>query len=223
MHASLPKQVAYNQRILKAGAEIDGINCDLAEFLTDMNLNPEVPVIVCVDPGESFKKHEQHIGGQLWIQGSRKMTATNVLLPDMKNEASSAALVAIAEAVEWKHAFEPIGEKRKGQRVVIYPPTLDKLEEVLPSGDISLDPEPRPDVAYNKIFEAYMPSESPPRFYRSDSPELGALGIAEKVPLSMHTAKQISIRGRRQVLEDGADVCDSESDSENDVHIQDPG
>jgi hypothetical protein len=52
--------------------------------------------------------------------------------------------------------------------------------------------------------------ESPPRFYRSDSPELGALGIGEKVPLWMHTAKQ--------VLEDGADVCNSESDSENEDH-----
>jgi hypothetical protein len=61
MHASLPKQVAYNQRILKTGAEIDGINCDLADFLTYMNLNPEVPHIVCVDAGESMKRHEQHI------------------------------------------------------------------------------------------------------------------------------------------------------------------
>jgi hypothetical protein len=84
MHASLLKQVAYNHRILKAGAEIDGINCDLADFLTDMNLSPE-----------------QHIGGQLWLQGNRQMTTTNVILPGMKNEANSAALVAVAEAVEW--------------------------------------------------------------------------------------------------------------------------
>jgi hypothetical protein len=34
----------------------------------------------------------------------------------------------------------------------------------------------------------------------------------------MHTAGQISIGGRKQVLENGADVCDSESDSENEDH-----
>jgi hypothetical protein len=39
MHASLPKQVAYNQRILKAGQEIDGINCDLADFPSRMSLD----------------------------------------------------------------------------------------------------------------------------------------------------------------------------------------
>jgi hypothetical protein len=31
----------------------------------------------------------------------------------------------------------------------------------------------------------------------------------------MHTAAQVSIGGRKQVLEDGADVCNSDSDSEN--------
>jgi hypothetical protein len=130
MHASLPKQVAYNQRILKAGAEIDGINCDLADFLTDMNLNPEVPIIVCVHSRKSMNRHEQHIGGQLWLQGTRSMTATNVILPGMKNDEDSAALVAVAEAVEWKHPMEPVGEKRKGQRAVISPPTFNNLEAV---------------------------------------------------------------------------------------------
>jgi hypothetical protein len=31
----------------------------------------------------------------------------------------------------------------------------------------------------------------------------------------MHTAKEVSIGGRRQVRDDGNDVCDSESDSKN--------
>jgi hypothetical protein len=115
MHASLPKQAAYNQRVLRAGQEIDGINCDLAEFLSDMDLNPEILVVVCVNSGESLKRHELHIGGQLWLQGDRQMTATNVILPGMKNEANSAVLVAVAEAVEWRHAFEPVGTKRHGQ------------------------------------------------------------------------------------------------------------
>jgi hypothetical protein len=34
----------------------------------------------------------------------------------------------------------------------------------------------------------------------------------------MHTVNEISIGGRRQVLQDGNDVCDSESDSKNEEH-----
>jgi hypothetical protein len=34
----------------------------------------------------------------------------------------------------------------------------------------------------------------------------------------MHTAAQVSIGGRRQIKEDGNDVCDSQSDSENEEH-----
>jgi hypothetical protein len=63
-----------------------------------------------------------------------------------------------------------------------------------------------------------MSFESRPRFYRSDSSELGALGIGEKVSSWMYSAKQVSICGRRQVLEDGADVCNSKIDSENEDH-----
>jgi hypothetical protein len=73
MHASLPKQVAYNQRVLRAGQETDGINCDLADFLSQMELSPDAPVIVCVNAsGSLVRKHEQHVGGQLWLQGDRR-------------------------------------------------------------------------------------------------------------------------------------------------------
>jgi hypothetical protein len=34
----------------------------------------------------------------------------------------------------------------------------------------------------------------------------------------MHTAAQVSTGGRKHVLENGPDVCDSESDSENEDH-----
>jgi hypothetical protein len=64
MHASLPKQIAYNQRVLKAGEEVDRINCDLADFLSEMIPDPSEPVIVCVNAGVSMKRHEQHLGGQ---------------------------------------------------------------------------------------------------------------------------------------------------------------
>jgi hypothetical protein len=37
----------------------------------------------------------------------------------------------------------------------------------------------------------------------------------------MNTAAQVSIGGRRQMLEDGNDLCNSESDSENEDHGED--
>jgi hypothetical protein len=146
------------------------------------------------------------------------MTATNVIPDGMKNEASSAALVAVAEAVEWKRAFEPSGEKRKGQQVVIYPPTLDKPEAVSASGDFGLDSEPSHSIVYQRILAASATFEHLPAFFSGSSHTFGGLPIADKVPQWMHTAKEISIGGRGQVLEDGNDVCNSESDSENEEH-----
>jgi hypothetical protein len=203
---------------LRTGQEIDGINCDLADFLSQMDVNPEAPAIVCVNAGESMKKHEHHIGGKLWLQGDRQMTATNVILPGMANEEKSATIVAVAEAIEWKHAFEPAGLKRQGQRVVIYPPFLDKLDQALATGDSSCDPKPSHGIAYQRIFAACQSFESPLRLYSSDSPDLVASDVVDKVPLWMNTAKEISIGGRRQDLEDEADVCNSESDSKNEEH-----
>jgi hypothetical protein len=169
------------------------INCDLADFLSEMSLDPADPVFVCVDAAGSMKRHEQYIGGQLWIQGSRTMTATNVIPDGMKNEESSAALVAVAEAVEWRHALEPLGTKRKVQRVIIYPLTLDNLEAVLATGDGSLDSEPRHSIAYQRILAASATFERTPVFFLSSSQEFGGLTIADKVPQWMHTAKEISI------------------------------
>jgi hypothetical protein len=183
-----------------------------------MNLDPAISVIFCVDASESLKRHEQFIGGQLWLQEDRKITATNLIFLGMPNDANSTALVAIAEAVEWKHAFEPSSEKRQRQCVVIYPPTSDKLEEVLATGDSNRDPEAGHDMACQRIFEACASFEQLPRFYSSSSPELLASEVGSKVAEWMHTAKQVSVGGRKQVLEDGNDVCDSESDSENEDH-----
>jgi hypothetical protein len=206
MHASLLKQVAYDQRTLKAGEEIDGINCGLADFLSGLSLDPNEPVLICIDAAESMKRHEQFIGGQLRMQDDRQMSA------------SSAALVAVVEAVEWKHALETAKDNRKGQRVVIYPPMLDKLAEVLISGDTSRDPEPSHACPYQRIFAACASFENVSGFFPSDSQEFEGLDIQDKVPRWMHMAMEISIGGRRQVLEDSNDVCDSESDSENEEH-----
>jgi hypothetical protein len=91
---------------LKAEEQIAGINCDLADFLMEMTADPNDPVIVCVNFGASMKRHEQTIGGQLWIQSERRMTAMNSILHGTSNDRESAALSGIVQAVEWKHRLQ---------------------------------------------------------------------------------------------------------------------
>jgi hypothetical protein len=74
------------------------------------------------------------------------------------------------------------------------------------------------DIAYQRILNACASYENLPAFFPSNSAEFAGLDIAAKVPVWMHTAEEVSIGGRQQVLENGRDVCDSESDSENEEH-----
>jgi hypothetical protein len=53
-----------------------------------------------------MKRNEQAVGGQLWMQGDRMTSATNVPLEGMANYGASAVLSAVGEAVEWRHATE---------------------------------------------------------------------------------------------------------------------
>jgi hypothetical protein len=58
-----------------------------------------------------------------------------------------------------------------------------------------------------------------PIFMPEDSPDLGNWSdLAQHATELMATAKPIAVAGYRQGLEDGPDVCDSESDSENSDH-----
>jgi hypothetical protein len=185
MHASLPKQVAYNQRVLSAEDEIAGINCDVAEFLSQLSPNPGEPVIVCVKSGESLKRHEECLGGQLWIQGDRQMTATNKPFEGMSNDSESDTLAGGAEAVEWVRVLEDGLPKRTTQRVVAYSPTLTEFSRVL-SGDCSNLADGH-EIAYQLISVACSKYEAPPAFYSADSQDLGGIDPS-KVPLWMHTA-----------------------------------
>jgi hypothetical protein len=135
---SLPflKQVAYNERIMKAEEEISGINCDIADFVSQMSLDPAEEVIICVNGTHEMNKGERAMAGQLWIQGDKMMTAANPIFPGMANTKESAILSAAAEALEWRNdALESPDPPRKGQRVVIYPKELWSLEEALATGD----------------------------------------------------------------------------------------
>jgi hypothetical protein len=213
MHASLPKQVAYNQRVLSAEDQIAGINSEVGDFLSKMSVQPTDSIIICVNAGESLKSHEEHMGGQLWIRSDRQMTAMNIPFPGRSNDSESACLAGVAEAVEWAHVLEDGLPKRTTQRIVIYPPTLPEFSRVLSGGSSNLGEGH--EIAYQPISAACTLFESPPAFYSADSQSFGGLDIVEKVPLWMHTAAQVSIGGRKQILEDGADVCNSESHSEN--------
>jgi hypothetical protein len=130
MQSTFLKQVAYNQRIMKAEEEISGINCDVADFVSKMTLDPAEEVVICVNGSQEMKRGETAMAGQLRIQGDRMMTASNPAFDGMSNTKESAVLSATAEAIAWKNdALETPGP-RKGQRVVIYPKELTQLETV---------------------------------------------------------------------------------------------
>jgi hypothetical protein len=136
----------------------------------------------------------------------------------MSNDATLVCLVGVVEAVEWAHVLENNLPKRTTQRVTIYPPALSKLKTVLTSGNPGLDSQDGHDITYQRILSACSMYESQPIFFSADSQDFGGLDIADKVQVWMHTAAQVSTGDRRQVLENGPDVCDSESDSENEDH-----
>jgi hypothetical protein len=74
--------------------------------------------------------------------------------------------------------------------------------------------------AYQRILSACESFENPPRFFSSESSDFGGLEIPGEVSGWMNTAAQVSIGGRRQVMEDGNEVCNSETPSENEEGYQ---
>jgi hypothetical protein len=143
------------------------------------------------------------------------MTATNKVPEGMTNDADSATLAGVAEAVEWTHALEEDLPKRVTHRMVIYPTPLTEFTRVL-SGDQS-DIVDGHEIAYSRISAAYTKYEVPQVFYPADSVPAEEVDLL-KVSVWMHTAAQVSVGGRSQVLEHGPDVCNSSSDSEEENH-----
>jgi hypothetical protein len=99
MQSTYLKQVAYNQRIMKAEEEISGINCDVADFVSQMSLDPAEEVVIYVNGSQEMKKGEKAMAGQLWVQGDRMMTASNPTFDGIANSREAAVLTAAAEAV----------------------------------------------------------------------------------------------------------------------------
>jgi hypothetical protein len=117
MHSRFLKQIAYNDRIIDSEREIAAINADVADFLSDMTLNHEDQVFVCVNGSEKMKKGEEAVAGQLWTQENRHLTVSNRHLEGMTDSRESAILTGVAEALTWRHALETDNGIRRGQRM----------------------------------------------------------------------------------------------------------
>jgi hypothetical protein len=212
MQSTFSKQVAYNQRVIDAEQSIAGINCGVPHFLEDMTADE--PVFVCINSSEEMKREEQALAGQLWIQGDRQMTATNVPAPGMANTRNSALLSAAAEAVSWNHASQP-DEGRKGQRIIIFPRDLPQLEEFLTSTDPNVDPEDGHPIAYETILRESAKYDTSPIFVKEDSEFVtNDPVLSTNVPEWLAKSRQVATGGRRRVLEDGRDVMDSSDEDD---------
>jgi hypothetical protein len=211
MQSTFSKQVAYNQRVLEAESQIAGINCDVPRFLENMTIDE--PVFVCINSSEEMKRDEHAIAGQLWIQGDRQMTASNIAPPGMANTRESALLYAAAEAVKWNHASQP-DASRKGQRVVIFPKDLTQLDEFLSTCDPNIDPEDGHPIAYEIILRESQKFETTQLFLREDCDMVvNDPLLAANVPEWLAISRQVATGNPRRVLENGIDVMDSSDEA----------
>jgi hypothetical protein len=223
MHASLQKQIAFNRRMLKAENQSAGINSGLGDFLQDMSFEESDPVFVGVGVGHTMRGN-QRVGGQLWIQSDRQMTATNKVQDEMDGGIESAALSAIVETVSWRHALENTSDpnfQRRGRRILVHPKFLSKFATVLTTGNLGLDLDGGHDISYGRVMaECMYWSESfRPLFLPEDSSKAARWPVlAEKVSKWMKDARQIAVGGYKQVQENGPDRCSSDSDSEDSDH-----
>jgi hypothetical protein len=161
-----------------------------------------------------MKREEQAIAGQLWVQGDRQMTASNIAPESMANTRDSALLYAAAEAVTWNHASQP-DEPRKGQRVIIFPRDLPQLEAFLATSDPNIDPEDGHPVAYEAILRESQKFETTPLFLREDCSVLvNDPMLAANVPEWLAKSRQVATGNRRRLLEDGADVMSSSDEDD---------
>jgi hypothetical protein len=129
-----------------------------------------------------MRRNETAVGGQLWIQGDRQMTASSLVLEGMANTKEGAVLTAAVEAVTWKHSLKPDDGPRKGQRVVIYPKEMTQLEQVLSTGDPNTDSADGHPIAHAHILQVVQTYEHPPIFLKEDSEQVTSSENADKVP-----------------------------------------
>jgi hypothetical protein len=177
-------------------------------------MSTDEPVFVCINSSEEMKREEQAIAGQLWVQGDRQMTASNIAPQGMANTRESAHLYAAAEAVTWNHASQP-DSPRKGQRVVIFPKDLPQLDEFLVTCDPNADSEDGHSLAYEAILRESQKFETTPLFLREDCDMVvNDPLLAANVPEWLPKSRQVATGNSRRVLEDGADVMSSSDEDD---------
>jgi hypothetical protein len=181
-----------------------GINSGLGDFLQEMSFLDSDPVFVCVGAGYTMRGTHP-IGGQVWKQGNREMSAVNHVSDGMDTGKESVILSAITEAVVWRHAMGQALDpnfKRPGQRVIIYPKSPTKFSECLQRGDHGSDLEGGHEIAYERIEAERSTFAHCPIFLPEDSPNIGNWPVlAENVSIWMEQAKQVAASGYKQVLE----------------------
>jgi hypothetical protein len=167
------------------------------------------PVFVCINSSEEMKREEQAIAGQLWVQGNRQMTASNIAPQGMASTRDSALIYAAAEAVTWNHASQP-DSPRKGQRVIIFP-----KDEFLATSDPNVDPEDGHPIAYEAVLRESQKFETTPLFLREDCDRVvNDPLLAANVPEWLAKSRQVETGNRRRVLEDGDDVMSSSDEDD---------
>jgi hypothetical protein len=183
-----------------------------------MTLDPKDQLVICVNGSEEMKRDETAIGGHLWMQSDRMMTASNTVLDGMPNTKEAAILSAVAEAVTWRNDALEVDGPRKGRRVVVYPKELTQLDAVLSSGDPNIDSENGHPIAYERVLRESQKFDNPPLFLREDSEQITSdPKMTESVPKWMCMAERVATGSRRRVLENGPDTWKSDDEANEDV------
>jgi hypothetical protein len=90
---------------------------------------------------------------------------------------------------------------------------MTQLEQVLSTGDPSIDEVDGHTIAYTCILQAAQLYEHPPIFLKEDSEQVTSVEeTAAKVPMWMNIAAQVATGNRRMVLEDGPDKMNPDDD-----------
>jgi hypothetical protein len=90
---------------------------------------------------------------------------------------------------------------------------MTQLEQVLSTGDPSIDDVDGHPIAYTVILQAAQLYGHPPIFLKEDSEPITSNDeTAMKVPMWMNIAAQVAIGSRKMVLEDGPDKMNSDDD-----------
>jgi hypothetical protein len=111
--------------------------------------------------------------------------------------------------------------KRRSQHGIVYPKILSKFATVMTTGNDGCDIDGGRDIAYEKIIAEcrFWSESSQPIFVPEDIPDIvNWPALSQQCAEWMEDAKRIAVVGYRKVLEDGPDVCDSQSDSEHSDH-----